>query len=74
MIQDQIPAVKALSPRDKLALAVELWDELAAHPEEVPVTEAQLGELDRRHEEYLANPEAVGTWETVKARLQQRSR
>ena len=39
MIQDQIPEIKALSPSDKLALVVELWDELSAHPGDLPVSE-----------------------------------
>jgi integrase/recombinase XerD len=36
-----------LSTADKFASAVELWDELSSNPDEIPVTEEQLNELDR---------------------------
>jgi putative addiction module component (TIGR02574 family) len=50
-------------------LAVELWDELSSNPDEIPVTEEQLNELDRRFEEYRQDPDKVVTWEEVKARI-----
>jgi len=31
----------------KFALAVELWDEVSSNPDEIPVTEEQLNELDQ---------------------------
>jgi putative addiction module component (TIGR02574 family) len=46
-----------------------LWDDLAAHPEDVPVSPEQIAELDRRMEEYRRNPEAVTTWDAVRRRL-----
>ena len=52
---------------DKFALAVELWDEVTSTPEEIPVTEEQLDELDRRFEAYRRDPSQVATWEEVKA-------
>jgi hypothetical protein len=33
---------------EKFALAIELWDELASNPDEIPVTDEQLNELDCR--------------------------
>jgi putative addiction module component (TIGR02574 family) len=72
VIQDQIPEITALSPSDKLALVVELWDELSAHPDDLPVSEEQLAELDRRHAAYQANPETVVSWEEVRSRLKSR--
>jgi putative addiction module component (TIGR02574 family) len=69
MIKDKIPELQKLSTSDKFALAVELWDELSSNSEEIPVTEEQLNELDRRFEQYRRDPEKVLTWEEVKAKI-----
>jgi putative addiction module component (TIGR02574 family) len=69
VIKDQIPELQKLSAVDKFALAVELWDELSSNPEEIPVTEGQLNELDRRFEEYRCNPDRVVPWEQAKAKI-----
>src|ERR1700682_5563606 len=69
MIKESIPELQKLSTADKFALAVELWDELSSNPDEMPVTEEQLNELDRRFEEYRQDPDKVVTWEEAKARI-----
>jgi putative addiction module component (TIGR02574 family) len=69
MIKETIPELQKLSTADKFALAVELWDELSSNPDEMPVTEEQLSELDRRFEEYRQDPNKVVTWEEAKARI-----
>jgi putative addiction module component (TIGR02574 family) len=69
MIKEKIPELQKLSTADKFALAVELWDELSSNPDEIPVTEDQLNELDRRFEEYRQDPDKVVTWEEAKARI-----
>jgi putative addiction module component (TIGR02574 family) len=74
MIKEKIPELQKLSTADKFALAVELWDELSSKSDEIPVTEDQLNELDRRFEEYRQNPDKVITWEEVKARILSRWR
>jgi hypothetical protein len=35
MIKETIPELEKLSPADKFALAVELWDELSSNPDEI---------------------------------------
>ena len=69
MILDQHPEIQRLSPSEKLVLVTELWDDLSAHPENVPVTPAQIAELDRRMEDYRKDPTQVTTWEAVKQRI-----
>ena len=69
MILEQYPELRQLSPADKLALVTELWDDLASHPEDVPVDPGLIDELDRRMEEYRKDPTQATTWEAVKARL-----
>ena len=69
MIKETIPELQKLSAADKFALAVELWDELSSNSDELPVTEEQLNELDRRFEEYRKDPDKIVTWEDAKARI-----
>ena len=69
MILEQHPELRRLSPADKLTLVSELWDDLAAHPEDVPVALELIAELDRRMEAYRKDPTQVTTWEAVKARF-----
>ena len=45
-----------LSPAEKLQLVEDLWDDLAAHPEDVPVSEAQLAEVERHRARLQAHP------------------
>lgn len=40
--------VERLTPEEQLDLIDELWDRLSKTPENVPVTEAQRAEIDRR--------------------------
>jgi putative addiction module component (TIGR02574 family) len=58
-----------LSPAEKLQLVEDLWDDLAATPEAVPVYDWQKEELDRRKANLKKNPAAGLTWEEVKRRV-----
>ena len=69
VILEQHPDIQRLSPSEKLALVTELWDDLAAHPADIPVTSEEIGELDRRMEEYRKDPTQVTTWEAIKQRI-----
>ena len=57
-----------LSARERLELVQELWDQIASRPDDVPVTDAQRGELDRRLADHQSAPNEVTTWDAVKAR------
>jgi len=61
-----------LTPSEKLQLVEELWDDLAATPEAVPVHEWQRGELARRKADLLVKPGSGLTWEEVKTRVRRR--
>jgi len=61
-----------LSPSEKLQLVEDLWDDLAADPESVPVHEWQRRELTRRHENLLKNQASGLTWEEAKRRVRAR--
>ena len=61
-----------LSPSEKLQLVEDLWDDLAATPEAVPVHDWQKEELARRKANLMQNPAFGLTWEEVKQRIRNR--
>ena len=63
MILETLPDVNRLTPAEKLLLVSELWDDLAAHPTEVPVSREQIAEAYRR------DPSQVTTWEAIQQRI-----
>ncbi len=61
-----------LSAAEKLQLVEDLWDDLAATPENVPIHDWQVQELERRKAN-LSNNSASGlSWEEVKRRIRSR--
>ena len=69
MILEQHPELSRLSPADKLMLVNELWYDLAANPDQIPVSDEVIAELDRRMEVYKKDPTAVSTWEEIQLRI-----
>lgn len=67
-----IPSIFDLSPSEKLQLVEDLWDDLAATPEAVPVHDWQKQELARRKANLLRNSASGLTWEEVKRRVHRR--
>ncbi len=61
-----------LSPSEKLQLVADLWDDLAAIPENVPVHEWQLEELARRKANLMKHPTSGSSWDEVKDRIRSR--
>ena len=69
MILDKFPEVQKLSPSEKLQFVSELWNDLEAHPSEVPVSPEIIAELDRRMAHFRQHPNEFTTWEAVKERI-----
>jgi putative addiction module component (TIGR02574 family) len=67
-----IASIFDLSPSEKLQLVEDLWDDLAAAPEAVPVHEWQKEELARRKANLMRTPASALTWEEVKRRVRTR--
>jgi len=65
-------AIKALSIDERILLIQDIWDSIADEQGEIPFTQEQIDELDRRDALHAANPEVGLTWEEVKERLQRR--
>jgi putative addiction module component (TIGR02574 family) len=68
----EITSVFDLTPSEKLQLVEDLWDDLAATPEAVPVHDWQLQELVQRKARLAANPASGVSWEEVKRRVRSR--
>ncbi|MSR64872.1 MAG: hypothetical protein EXS18_03725 [Verrucomicrobiae bacterium] len=53
MVKEAIAQVKNLSVSEKLLLMEELWEDIAAHPAQVQLSELPKRELDRHYEEFV---------------------
>jgi len=58
-----------LSPPEKLQLVEDLWDDLAATPEAIPVHQWQKEEIARRKANLQDNSASGLSWEEVKRRV-----
>ena len=54
---------------ERIRLAQAIWDSVASKPGQIPLTKAQVRELDRCYAEYLEDPDEGLPWSEVKARL-----
>ena len=61
--------IKKLSVPERLRLVEEIWDSIAASPEDVPLSDARRHELDRRVRAYRENPQEGVSWEQLKAKV-----
>ena len=69
MLKEAIPQFAELSSSEKLLLLEELWDDLADRPAEVPLSDWQKREFERRYQEFLQNPTEGSPWSEVRERL-----
>jgi putative addiction module component (TIGR02574 family) len=58
-----------LSVDEKLELISALWESMAQHPENTPVPDWQLKELERRIESQRINPQPGQPWDEVKREI-----
>jgi putative addiction module component (TIGR02574 family) len=61
--------ISQLSVGERIQLAEDLWDSILEQQDELPLSDAQKQELDRRLQRYQQDPTAGSTWEEVKQRL-----
>jgi putative addiction module component (TIGR02574 family) len=61
-----------LSVSERIQLAEDLWDSIAAEPEKLPLTETQRAEIEHRLAEHDRDPESAIPWEEARTRLHQR--
>jgi putative addiction module component (TIGR02574 family) len=61
--------VLSLSVPERIQLVEDIWDSIAAVPEEVCLTDAQKADLDQRLDAYHQNPEEGAPWGVVRERV-----
>lgn len=64
-----LPEILSLSVAERIQLVEDIWDSIAAEPEELPLTGEERQELDRRLADLERNPGVGRPWAEVKARL-----
>ena len=65
-----LQSIFALSPAERIELAEDLWDSVAAEAAGQPLKAHEIAEIQKRLAEHAANPQHVVHWSTVKANLQ----
>lgn len=65
---------ESLSVEDRLQLVEAIWDSIAADAEQLPLSDAQRHELERRLADDLAHPDQGVPWEEVRAQALARLR
>ena len=71
MLSETLAALLKLSAKDRIELAMALWESLTddERESELVLTPEQEAELDRRLAEHLANPGTAIPWEDVRRKL-----
>jgi putative addiction module component (TIGR02574 family) len=59
--------IDRLSVAERIVLVQQIWDSIAIDPNQLPLTEAQRQELERRADDDDVNPSDTVPWEQVKA-------
>ena len=65
----QLSEILQLTIAERIQLAEDIWDSVAAFPEAIPLTDAQKEELDRRLQAYAQNPNEGISWDELKDKL-----
>lgn len=66
MGQISLADILKLTVSERIQLAEDIWDSIAALPESVELTDAQRDELDRRLAAFHQTPHAAVPWAEVK--------
>lgn len=61
-----------MGPAERILHVQDLWDRIAAEPGDVPVSDAQREELDRRLARHAAGKGRTSDWSDVRDRLTRR--
>jgi putative addiction module component (TIGR02574 family) len=66
-----ITEILQLSVAERVQIVEDIWDSIGNTPEELPLSEAEKLELNKRLESYRQNPNEGIEWETLKKNLLQ---
>ena len=65
----QLSEILQMSVAERIQLAEDIWDSIAAFPEAIPLTDAQKEELDHRLQAYAQNPNEGISWDDLRDKL-----
>lgn len=65
----QISDILQMSVAERIQLAEDIWDSIAAFPEAISITDTQKQELDRRLQAYAQNPNEGISWDELKEKV-----
>ena len=65
----QLTDILQMSVAERIQLAEDIWDSIAAVPEAIPMTNAERQELDRRLEAYAQNPDEGIPWDELREKV-----
>lgn len=69
-MKDALAELFKLSPEERIQLAEDLWDSVAARPQDMPpLTDAQRAEIERRLADHERDPKSAVDWEAIRTRL-----
>ena len=69
MTTTALAEIAQLSVAERIQLAEDIWDTIAAAPDELPLPDAQRAELDRRLQSYHDDPLLGASWQEVQQRV-----
>ncbi|MDO3377555.1 addiction module protein [Geoalkalibacter halelectricus] len=61
-----------LSVAERIQLVEDIWDSIASVPDAIQLSEAQKVELDKRLDDYHADPAKGSPWDVVRERIRGR--
>ena len=64
--------IRRLSVAERIQLVEDIWDTIATSQADIPLTEAQRVELDRRLDLYEKSPSDTRSWDEVREDLGRR--
>ncbi len=64
-----LAGIAQLSVTERIQLAQDIWDTIAAHPDGVSLPAAQVQELGRRIAAYQTAPQSGAPWADVQQRI-----
>ena len=73
-VQVPPPGFDELTVDEQIDYVQELWERIAARPEDVPVPEWHKKLIDERLREHRDNPSDVRSWSEVRERLEKKLR
>ena len=72
MTKELTEEIAQLSVEERIELIGNIWDTVVDSPEEIPMTQEECEELDRRIEEFEKSPKEGIRWQDLKAILRNR--